>query len=392
MSAATTGSLSDGSHIRKVPSAYTEEQIATYLQTVGWQTTLPSSFVPNIDNLARLMYLHVLAFPIDNTDLHYTPEHHMPVTPGELFQRMVVERKGSYCFGQNGLFLSVIRGLGYRAYPAAGRVLVPNPSPGPSKPRMVYTPLSHLTILVQPYEGDDACRTYLVDLGFGGRGPLRPVLLADGSEGHAQNAPGDGTRSNVNEWRGGWVWGSFPPERHRVVRGSFLDSSLETTPGSSQVPPREWHMQVSHSWLIDRSPATLSPEDDWTTLYTFTELEFFQWDIDAASFAVCQLPGQLFRDTLVCMKRFEVFIEDASDEREKAVLESEETKRLRWIGRWSLEGTKALKSVGARRVDEMPLSSEKGRIQVLREVFEIPVPYEAEKWIEGRASAIPKYV
>lgn len=38
----------------------------------------------------------------------------MPVKPDELFDRMVLKGKGSYCFGQNGLFLGMLRGLGYR--------------------------------------------------------------------------------------------------------------------------------------------------------------------------------------------------------------------------------------------------------------------------------------
>lgn len=38
----------------------------------------------------------------------------MPVKPHELFERMVLKGKGSYCFGQNGLFLGMLRGLGYR--------------------------------------------------------------------------------------------------------------------------------------------------------------------------------------------------------------------------------------------------------------------------------------
>lgn len=38
----------------------------------------------------------------------------MDISPEGLYQRLVVEGKGSYCFGMNGLFLQMIRGLGYR--------------------------------------------------------------------------------------------------------------------------------------------------------------------------------------------------------------------------------------------------------------------------------------
>jgi arylamine N-acetyltransferase len=46
----------------------------------------------------------------------------MAVTPEGTYQRMVVANRGSYCFGQNVLFLHMLRGLGYRcAYLHAAR-------------------------------------------------------------------------------------------------------------------------------------------------------------------------------------------------------------------------------------------------------------------------------
>ena len=37
----------------------------------------------------------------------------MPVRPQELYQSMVLDHRGSYCFGQNWLLLGVLRALGY---------------------------------------------------------------------------------------------------------------------------------------------------------------------------------------------------------------------------------------------------------------------------------------
>jgi arylamine N-acetyltransferase len=34
--------------------------------------------------------------------------------PQALFQRFIVERKGSFCFGQNTVLLEILRGLGFR--------------------------------------------------------------------------------------------------------------------------------------------------------------------------------------------------------------------------------------------------------------------------------------
>lgn len=83
--------------------------------------------------------------------------------------------------------------------------------------------MSHLVILVQPHPAPHERVTYLVDVGFGGTGPLRPILLAAGDVDKRQETGGvDGRGPFV----GGWEWGTYPPERHRLVPGAFLNSSL----------------------------------------------------------------------------------------------------------------------------------------------------------------------
>lgn len=86
---------------------------------------------------------------------------------------------------------------------------------------MEYSGLNHYVILVQPLPAPHANVTFIVDVGFGGTGLLRPLLLADGSTGTPQDL-------DVDAMKGGWTWGSCPPERHRVVPGFFPSSSLGT--------------------------------------------------------------------------------------------------------------------------------------------------------------------
>lgn len=65
----------------------------------------------------------------------------------------------------------------------------------------------------------------MIDVGFGGTGPIRLLLLADGSNGDKQFVvEDDGEGQSVP--RAGWVWGTYPPERHRLVRGALPESSL----------------------------------------------------------------------------------------------------------------------------------------------------------------------
>lgn len=70
-----------------------------------------------------------------------------------------------------------------------------------------YTSLVHMVIFVQPLENSNI--TYLVDVGCGGSGPTRPILLSD-------------VVDNI-------VMGTSPTERHRLTRGAHPDSIVGTS-------------------------------------------------------------------------------------------------------------------------------------------------------------------
>lgn len=64
----------------------------------------------------------------------------------------------------------------------------------------------------------------MIDVGFGGVGPVRPIMLAEATEDVPQKTGQQG------EWAAGWVWGTYPPERHRLVRGAFAGSLGQLSP------------------------------------------------------------------------------------------------------------------------------------------------------------------
>ncbi|KAA1478151.1 hypothetical protein DENSPDRAFT_845339, partial [Dentipellis sp. KUC8613] len=152
----------------------------------------------------------------------------------------------------------------------------------------------------------------------------------------------------------------------------------------STAPLRDWHMQVSHD------PARAEPS--WMTLYTFAEAEFFQRDIEVASYAVCTLPGTVLSDSVVATRRFAVRGEDArgllvADEDDGGAagvqaLDAADA-ALPWVGKWTLEDKRGVKRVGGAKLEEVGLASEPERVRMLREVFGISVADEDVKWIEG---------
>lgn len=165
-----------------------------------------------------------------------------------------------------------------------------------------------------------------------------------------------------------------------------LISLTETERHSGCAPPRNWHLQVSHS--------AVKPYH-WKTLYTFTEtVEFLHWDIKAANLAVCRLPGQVFYHTVVCMRRFEVDLcsADSSEMAQTDDTSKPQLEKLRWMGRWTLEGGKLTRRIGHHLLEERKLGSEKERIQVIREVFGIDLADKAENVIRGRDAALDSSV
>ena len=87
-----------------------------------------------------------------------------------------------------------------RAYSGAARVnTTPDDSTNP-----VFASISHMVIFVQPFVGRN--QTYLVDVGFGSTGLVRPILLSDAEDNN--------------------IMGINPAEMHRLTRSPHPHSSI----------------------------------------------------------------------------------------------------------------------------------------------------------------------
>ena len=131
---------------------------AAYLERIG----LKDEPMPvNAETLHKLVYAHLTHVPFENLDVF-----EKRITPNlgieALFDKIVVRRRGGYCFEQNGLFAALMTALGYTVYPVVVRIL---------RPGMITTPAHRGTVVVLP-EGE-----YYVDVGFGGPASTYPVPL-----------------------------------------------------------------------------------------------------------------------------------------------------------------------------------------------------------------------
>lgn len=133
-----------------------------YLRVLGLQRSQPE-----LSFLSKLIRRHVAQFafssvgPLLGNDL--------PLDVQSLFQRIVVNRRGGYCFEQNGLMYALLKELGFDVSLYLARVIYNED---------IHPGLTHRITLV---DIDD--KSYIADVGFGPLGPQRPVCMS-GEESH----------------------------------------------------------------------------------------------------------------------------------------------------------------------------------------------------------------
>ena len=125
------------------------DKIRKYLTKVHINA-LPSV---SVASLARLQRAHMQTIPFENFDVFVAKP--LNLTPEALFQKMIIGRRGGYCFELNTLYGTLLRSLGFEIRPILGRVQLRDPLQMP--------PRNHLAHLVT-LEG----KRYISDVGFGG--------------------------------------------------------------------------------------------------------------------------------------------------------------------------------------------------------------------------------
>ena len=133
---------------------------SAYLARIGYEGAL----TPSIETLQSLHRAHVMTVPFENLDIHLGRP--ISLDPADLFRKIVVDRRGGYCFELNGLFALLLEDVGFAVTRLAARVLY-----GAEGVR----PRSHQLLRVQLGEA-----AWIADVGFGGNGLLEPLRMADG--------------------------------------------------------------------------------------------------------------------------------------------------------------------------------------------------------------------
>jgi len=127
-----------------------------YLSVAGLQRR-----PPDLDFLRELISRHVANFSFSSVGPMLGDD--LPLDTEAVYRRIVVRRRGGYCFEQNGLMQAVLAELGFEVTLCLARVIfVQDNHPG----------LTHRITLVK-IDGTQ----YVADVGFGSMGPRYPVAM-----------------------------------------------------------------------------------------------------------------------------------------------------------------------------------------------------------------------
>lgn len=149
-----------------------------YLQRIGYQ----GSLAPDAAVLSAITAAHAAAIPFENIDVLLG--RGVPLGADVIFHKLVLERRGGYCFEQNGLLMQALEALGFAVAPLGARVRL-----GVTE-RADFPRRTHLFLKVHI-----AGEYYLTDVGFGGQSLTQALHWQEGT---VQHTPHD-TRRLVRE-------------------------------------------------------------------------------------------------------------------------------------------------------------------------------------------------
>lgn len=117
----------------------------------------------DFDFLTELVRRHVATFAFSSVACRLGEE--LPLDFESLFDRIVVRRRGGYCFEQNGFLYEVLESLGFSPKLYLARVIYNQD---------IHPGLTHRISVVE-HEG----KRFVLDVGFGPLGPRVPVKISD---------------------------------------------------------------------------------------------------------------------------------------------------------------------------------------------------------------------
>jgi len=238
--------------------------VPSYLARIGYSGPIE----PNAENLRALHYAHLIAIPFENLDI--PRGRTIVLDEGAIINKVLVLRRGGFCYELNGAFAALLRALGFNVTLLSARVARADGSEGPE--------FDHLTLRV------DLEEPWLADVGFG-ESYVEPLQLKPDLE---QKDPagtfrlieiGDRIHMQKLEPDGNWKpQYSFSLQPRRLEEFAGMCHIHQTSPTSSFATRRicsratlTGRITLSDMKLIvtsggKREEKTLSSEEEWMSV------------------------------------------------------------------------------------------------------------------------------
>ncbi|RAH73962.1 arylamine N-acetyltransferase family protein [Aspergillus aculeatinus CBS 121060] len=302
-------------------SALNPEQVEQYFAHIGlpMRDLLMRNAQPDLETLSIIQAHHLSRIPFENLELHYSKAPRISLDVTDIYHKFIVAERGGYCMEHNLFLCHVLRFLGFQVHLTGARLHRDATTSAPG-----WSGWEHAVNIVTL---DDQAQ-YLVDVGYGGDGPIVPVPLA--------------------------VTGVTLPN----LGIQELRLSYESVPGLSSRPDQKlWTYQIRNG--ADRA---------WRPCYAFSDLEFHPRDLEVMNFYTSQFPGSFLTTRVLAIR----FLARDGHIYGKVVLDQDKVKV----------------NTGGKSVLVQTCVTEAERVEVLRERFGVVLAQEQQQAMLGRNSAI----
>lgn len=188
-----------------------------YFQRINYRGSLE----PTLETLRTLHRQHLLSIPYENLDIHLGRK--LELNEEHIFNKIVLEKRGGWCFEMNGLFAWALRELGFEVQylsGTVGRERSGNEAEG-----------NHLVLLVNLEQ------PYIADVGFGDLPEPLPLAVGEYKRGFLKvRLSKDGERWVFHNHEYGGAKGfDFTLTPHQLSDFAKQCHTLQTSPDSGFV-------------------------------------------------------------------------------------------------------------------------------------------------------------
>lgn len=140
---------------------------------------------PDLEGLNQLIYAHQCMIPFENLDIC---ERQIPISLniGDIFDKVIMRKRGGYCFELNALFHSLLETCGFQVIPCTARIV--------RGKDYVALPLHRANLVALDKT------LYFCDVGYGGPQPAQGVPVDDEWEGTLRGHTYRITQQRDNWW------------------------------------------------------------------------------------------------------------------------------------------------------------------------------------------------